>query len=45
MADQLSWIVATLLLALILHLHDARAAAPSQAEPQCASSQAASRMP
>ncbi len=43
MIDQLSWIFATLLFALILHLHDARAAAPSQAAQQCASSQAVSR--
>lgn len=42
MADQLNWIVATLLFALILAMHDARASAPSQAEQQCTSGQAAS---
>ena len=44
MTDQLSWIVATLLFALILYLHDARAAA-APVDQQRASGQAIRRSP
>ena len=45
MTDQLSWIVATLLFALILYLHDARAAEPVPEDQQRASGQAIRQLP